>query len=205
MKNRTVLLLDAGTGNLQSVHNTLRTLGSKVSITSDPEQLLFADRVILPGVGAFAKFMEGLKDRNLIDAIHQFIATGKPLLGICVGMQAFFETSEEMGSTNGLSVFPGKVIQFSQELPIKIPHTGWNQLWFEKSDPLLSGIDSGAYAYFNHSFYCRPAENKQIVTNTDYGLDFCSIVNLRNVYGVQFHPEKSQQVGMRILQNFLNL
>jgi imidazole glycerol-phosphate synthase subunit HisH len=201
------LLIDAGTGNLHSILNTLQSLDFKIRITSDPDDLIEPNRIILPGVGAYGKFMDGLHAFHLEDALRHVFKRGDPLLGICVGMQALFETSEEMGCHAGLGFLPGRVPRFSEIPGLKIPHTGWNQLWSpgDSVSPLLEGVKPGSYAYFNHSYYCLPEITRDIAGYTDYGIDFCSVVQRDSLFGVQFHPEKSQQVGARILSNFMRL
>jgi len=199
------LLIDAGTGNLHSVQNALRSLGYAIHVTSDPADVLKPGRVILPGVGAFGAFMEGLRARGLDEAVRAVARRGDPLFGICVGMQALFELGEEMGQHPGLAILPGKVTRFDLPAPYKIPQTGWNQIWERKPSPLLRGVKPGAYAYFNHSYYCAPREADDIAAATDYGIDFCSVVQRANIYGVQFHPEKSQEVGKAILTNFFKV
>jgi imidazole glycerol-phosphate synthase subunit HisH len=201
------LLIDAGTGNLHSILNTLQSLDFNIKITNNPEDLIQSNRIILPGVGAFGKFMDGLHKFHLEDALFQVIKRGDPLLGICVGMQALFETSEEMGCHAGLGFLPGRVPRFAKIPGLKIPHTGWNQLWSPENSasPLLEGVNPGSYAYFNHSYYCLPENTGDIAGFTDYGIDFCSVVQRNFLFGVQFHPEKSQQVGAQILTNFMRL
>jgi glutamine amidotransferase len=201
------LLVDAGTGNLHSVHNALLSLGYSVLVTSDPEDLACSERIILPGVGAFGKFMEGLVERCLVESLCRAAHRGDPLLGICVGMQALFEYSEEMGEHTGLGLAAGKVVHFPSIKNLKVPHTGWNQLWpkAQPPNPLLSGLPSGAYAYFNHSYYCTPEREEDIRAVTDYGISFASLAQHENLFGVQFHPEKSQRVGLQILANFMEL
>jgi imidazole glycerol-phosphate synthase subunit HisH len=205
MKSIDAFLVDAGTGNLHSVNNALRSLGYNIQITVDPADLQRGGRVILPGVGAFAAFMNGLQQRGLVEALIDVVRRGDPLLGICVGMQALFTLGEEMGQTPGLDLLPGKVVRFPNFTDRKVPHTGWNQLWFENDSLLLQDLPPGSHAYFNHSFYCQPGESADILTRTDYGLDFASAVQRRNLFGVQFHPEKSQRVGQQILANFFKV
>ena len=204
MEKYDILLLDAGTGNLHSVYHTLQALGANVTVSDNPDFIPLAERIILPGVGSFKRFMEGLIQKGLSSPIKQFISNNRPLLGICVGMQALFDMSEEMGHYQGLGILAGRVEYFQPEMGnIKIPHTGWNQIWYEKENPLLQEIKSGDYVYFNHSYYCNPDNITNIVATTDYGIDFCSIIQKNNLFGVQFHPEKSQKVGLQILKNFI--
>jgi imidazole glycerol-phosphate synthase subunit HisH len=202
MMSYDAVLIDAGTGNLHSVQNGLRSLGFNILVTRQPEDVIRPGRVILPGVGAFGHFMEGLRDAGLDEAVCAVVRRGDPLLGICVGMQALFETSAELGEHRGLGLLKGKVVRFPDMAGLKIPHTGWNQLWQrQRKSPLLRGLEDGVYAYFNHSFYCE-AEKEDVAAVTDYGLDLCSSIWRENIVGVQFHPEKSQMVGKKILENF---
>ena len=199
-------IIDAGTGNLHSVENALASLGFDVVVTADPHALKQAGRVVLPGVGAFGAFMQGLRSRGLDEAVREIVQRGDPLLGICVGMQALFEYSDEMGRHAGLALLDGQVQRFPNFTDRKVPHTGWNQLWQpETVSPLLRNLPQGAYAYFNHSFYCAPTDPADAAARTDYGIDFASAVQRDNLYGVQFHPEKSQAVGQAILANFMEL
>jgi glutamine amidotransferase len=199
------ILVDAGTGNLHSVENALRSLGASIKVTADPHDLLAPGRVVLPGVGAFGSFMDGLRRDGLDQAVCEVFRRGDPLFGICVGMQALFEVSEELGEHSGLGLLPGRVLRFPEFADLKVPHTGWNQLWQRGLSPLFAGLLDGEYAYFNHSFYCAPADEKHVSALTDYGFEYCSAVQRDNLYGVQFHPEKSQRVGRKILENFLSL
>jgi imidazole glycerol-phosphate synthase subunit HisH len=198
-----VVLIDAGTGNLRSVDKAIESLGAQVTLTDDPEVVKRGRRVVLPGVGAFGDFMAGLRRKGLGEAVAEVARRGDPLLGICVGMQALFEGSEELGDHPGLCLLPGRVMRFSEQPGMKIPHTGWNQLWPVKESSLLNGLTPGVYAYFNHSFYCSPGQPTDFLLATDYGVKFASAVQRGNLFGVQFHPEKSQQVGLQILKNFL--
>jgi len=204
-----IYLVDSGTGNLHSVEHTLLSLGAQVRLVRQAADLRGAGRVILPGVGAFGKFMYGLQSprAGLAQALAAIVQRGDPLLGICVGMQALFEVSEELGEFAGLGILPGRVVRFPELPGFKVPHTGWNQLTPRAQaagSPLLNGLSSGAYAYFNHSFYCSPAFAQDITAVTEHGLAFASMVQHENVMGVQFHPEKSQQTGLKILANFIS-
>ena len=203
MKTTPILLIDAGTGNLRSVKKALEQAGAQVTLSADPEQIAAGGRLVLPGVGAFADFIRGLRDRNLPEAISQSVQRGDPLLGICVGMQALFEVGEEHGSHPGLGLLPGRVIRFPSQKGLKIPHTGWNRLVFPLPSPLLNGLSSGAYAYFNHAYYCEPASPELTIATTNHGIEFSCSVQRDQLYGVQFHPEKSQKVGLQILSNFI--
>ena len=198
-----IILIDAGTGNLRSVQKALESIGANVTRTDDPEQVRNAKQVVLPGVGAFGNFMSSLRARGLEPAIQGAIQRGVPLLGICVGMQALFEIGEEMGEHKGLGLLQGKVVRFADSLSVKVPHTGWNQLQVRDGAPLFNRVDDGAYVYFNHSYYCQPRNFSDVIASTDYGLQYACVVQKENIYGVQFHPEKSQTVGLQILKNFL--
>jgi glutamine amidotransferase len=203
MNSRKVILIDAGTGNLRSVYNALQKLGAQVMMVGEPAAIPPGERVILPGVGAFGRFMDGLDEHGLLPAIREAVARGDPLLGICVGMQALFEASDELGEHAGLGFLSGRVMLFPQQSGLKVPHTGWNQLWPQRASPLLQGIRPGAYAYFNHAYYCAASRREDVLALTDYGLEYASAIQRYNLFGVQFHPEKSQALGLRILENFL--
>jgi len=200
-----IALIDYGIGNLRSVEKALAAAGAEVCLTEDPAVILRAEKVVLPGVGAFGDGMNGLRQRKLVDVVYEVVQGGTPLLGICVGMQLLFEASDEMGEHPGLGLLPGRVKLFtphpSQRL--KVPQTGWNELRQEQDTPLLAGLTPGSYAYFNHSFYCAAADPGDILASTDYGLRYASVVGRGRMYGVQFHPEKSQAVGLQILRNFV--
>ncbi|MBI5839605.1 MAG: imidazole glycerol phosphate synthase subunit HisH [Chloroflexi bacterium] len=198
-----VVLIDAGTGNLRSVQKALESVGANVLRTDDPQKVLSGRRVVLPGVGAFGDFMDGLRVRGLESAVKDVAERGVPLFGICVGMQALFDVGEEMGQHAGLGLLPGRVVHFQKMPGIKIPHTGWNQVEVEKDATLFNGVLSGAYVYFNHSYYCQPWNSSDVLATTNYGLPYACAVRRENIFGVQFHPEKSQLVGLRILKNFL--
>jgi len=200
-----VTLIDAGTGNLRSVQKALETIGADVLRTDDPGKVLMGKRVVLPGVGAFGEFMSGLRQRGLEDMIKEAVQRDIPLLGICVGMQALFEMGEEMGQHAGLGLLPGKVRRFAESLPVKVPHTGWNQVEVSQEVPLFCGINSGAHVYFNHSYYCQPENLFQISALTTHGTTYACAVQSKNIFGVQFHPEKSQSVGLQLLKNFLEI
>ena len=198
-----VVLIDAGTGNLRSVQKALEAVGANVLRTDDPKKVVSGGRVVLPGVGAFGDFMSGLRARGLEEAVNDTVKRGIPLLGICVGMQALFEIGEEMGEHKGMGLLQGKVVKFADSLSVKIPHTGWNQLEVKNDARLFDQVDAGAYVYFNHSYYCQPQNSSDILATTDYGMNYACAVQCENIFGVQFHPEKSQAVGLKILKNFL--
>jgi glutamine amidotransferase len=197
-----VALIDYGIGNLRSVEKALQAVGGRIMLTDDPAVILQADKVVLPGVGAFGDGMVGLRQRRLTEVIYELVQKGKPLLGICVGMQLMFEAGEEMGEHPGLGLLPGRVRRFAQG-NLKVPQTGWNQLQIERDSPLLAGLEPGSYAYFNHSYYCEAEEKTDILASTDYGRRYASVIGRGRLYGVQFHPEKSQAVGLKILRNFV--
>jgi glutamine amidotransferase len=200
-----IVLIDAGTGNLRSVQKALENVGANVIRTDDPQMILSAQKVVLPGVGAFGDFMKGLRARELESAVKEIAARGIPLLGICVGMQALFEVGEEMGTHKGLGLLEGRVIRFDDSLDVKIPHTGWNQIEVEQNARLFENIKNGDYVYFNHSYFCEVKNPSNVAARTDYGINYACAVQRGNIYGVQFHPEKSQSVGLQILKNFVEL
>jgi len=194
-------LIDYGIGNLRSVEKALKAVGAEVQLTSDPELVLSANKVVLPGVGAFRDGMRGLRDRNLIDPILTIVARGDPFLGICLGMQLLFDRGEEHGTYEGLGLLAGVVKRFD-DTDLIVPHTGWNTILPSKESPLLQGLEPKAYAYFNHSFYCDACAEDTLAF-TEYGIHYSSMIQRGSVYGAQFHPEKSQQVGLTILRNFV--
>jgi glutamine amidotransferase len=198
-----IAIVDYGAGNLRSVTNSLRFVGADVCVTDDPAQLADAEKIVLPGVGAFGAGMNALRESGFIAPILREAAAGKPLIGICLGMQYLFDESEEMGTHQGLGLLPGRVVKFNDEDVPRIPHIGWNQLHFQREHALLNGMADGAYAYFVHSYYVAPDEDGVVLTNTDYGIQYASIVAKDNIVGIQCHPEKSQAVGLRFLQNFV--
>lgn len=200
-----VVLVDVGTGNLHSVQHALQSLGVEVIRTNRPEDVDTATRLVLPGVGAFGSFMKGMDALSLTQPVKEAVLRGVPLLGICVGMQAFFDVSLEMGIFPGLGLIPGKVVKFPDIAGLKVPHTGWNQFRALWSSPLLKGLSEEPYAYFNHSYYCQPADARDNLAETDYGIRYTSIVQKDNLFGVQFHPEKSQRTGLSLLANFLKI
>ncbi|MCE1253486.1 MAG: imidazole glycerol phosphate synthase subunit HisH [Anaerolineae bacterium] len=199
------LVIDAGTGNLHSVLNALQSQGLSVGLTSDPEEVIGASRLVLPGVGAFGSFMQGLRQRHLDLALDEVIRRGTPLLGICVGMQALLDVGKEMGEFKGLGYVEGEVIRFPDNLNIKVPHNGWNQIHFEKPCALFNGLPDLTYVYFTHSYYCSVAQKTDWAASTLYGINFACAVQKDNILGVQFHPEKSQKVGQQILANFIKI
>jgi glutamine amidotransferase len=202
-----IALLDYGSGNLRSVHKALLKAGADVRIAQTPDQIGDARAMVLPGVGAFDDCINAMRKQGLLEAARGFIQSGKPFLGICVGYQALFERSEEFNScAAGLGVFQGRVIRFSEKHGLKIPQIGWNQLELVQPQcPLFRGVTSGSYVYFVHSFYPQPVDTGIVATRTEYGDVFASSVWRDNVFATQFHPEKSQRVGLQLLGNFVAL
>jgi imidazole glycerol-phosphate synthase subunit HisH len=217
-----IALIDYGISNLRSVQKAFEHLDTEVTLVDTPDRLDQADRLILPGVGAFPAGMKGLQERDLVEPIRQAAREGKPLLGICLGMQLLFGSSDEMGETEGLGLLPGQVTKIKMQDAgikmqeavhsplvtrhiLKIPHMGWNQLDVVRDHPLVRDLVSGSYAYFVHSYAVYPDQREMVLATTDYGGPLASIVGRGNVCGLQFHPEKSQAVGLKLLRNFLSL
>lgn len=202
-----IALLDYGSGNLRSVHKALLKVGADVQIVQRPEGMRDTAALVLPGVGAFDDCINALRKQELLEASRDFIKTGKPFLGICVGYQALFERSEEFNScAAGLGVFGGSVVRFAEKPGLKIPQIAWNQIEITRPDcPLYRDVANGSYVYFVHSFYPQPTDNSIVATRTDYGETFASSIWKDNVYATQFHPEKSQKVGLQLLKNFVAL
>ncbi len=202
-----IALLDYGSGNLRSVHKALLKVGAEVRLVKSPAEIGDAHAMLLPGVGAFDDCIHALRQQELLEAAKAFIQTGKPFLGICVGYQALFERSEEFNScATGLEIFRGKVGRFPAASGLKIPQIGWNQLDIVQTKcPLYRGIENGSYVYFVHSFFPQPVDESIVATRTNYGVNFASSVWHDNVFATQFHPEKSQRVGLQLLKNFADL
>ena len=199
-------------GNLRSVQKGFEAVGAEAIVTSDSQKILSAKSVVLPGVGAFKDCMTNLDKLGLIDTVHQSVKSGKPFLGICLGLQLLFNQSEEFGQVNGLGILPGKVVGFKDaqpksdsDEPLKIPHMGWNTVKVVPGNPLFDSVSDESYFYFVHSYYIVPENSKIIATTTCYGIDFTSGVHHENIHALQFHPEKSQRLGLAILKNFSNL
>ena len=201
-----IALLDYGAGNVRSVQKALTAAGGDVQLVPNPGTVAQADAVVLPGVGAFDDCINAMQRQELFEAARAFVSTGKPFLGICVGYQALFEKSEEFNScAAGLGIFEGSVVRFP-DAEVKVPQIGWNEVQFTKPDcPILQGIESGSHFYFVHSYYPQPKDESIVATRTEYGVDFVSAVWRDNVFATQFHPEKSQKVGLQLLTNFVNL
>ena len=213
-RQQTITMIDYGGSNLRSAQKAFEYVGADVVVTADPDTVRQAEKLVLPGVGAFGAGMAAIRQRGLEPAIKEAAANGTPLLGICLGMQYLFDSSEELGHHTGLGLVAGRVRHFKQsgavaewrrERRLKVPHMGWNQIEATRTSRLLAGIAAGSYAYFVHSYYCDPAEETAVLARTDYGHSFAAIVAQNHIYGIQFHPEKSQAVGLRILQNYVEL
>jgi glutamine amidotransferase len=206
-----ISIIDYGMGNLRSVQNGFRAVGATAQVVSKAEDVRRADAVVLPGVGAFRDCMENLAEAGLTEAVKEAIGSGKPFLGICLGLQILFETSREFGETPGLGHFKGEVIPFPAGMSngsgnrLKIPHMGWNQLVLVASSqiPVLQDVGAGAWFYFVHSFYVSPVDEGIVATRTEYGVPFVSSVYRDNVFACQFHPERSGPLGLRVLQNYI--
>ncbi len=208
-----IALIDYGAGNVRSVHKALMAVGADAQVTQAADVVLAAEKVVLPGVGAFGDCMLSLARLGLITPILAVVARGTPFLGICVGMQVLFDEGMEMGRHAGLGVLPGRVVRFDfspllsgegSGVRLKVPHTGWNQVEPVQTSSLLDGLPDGAWTYFNHSYYCQ-AQPEHTLAVADYGGSYPVVVGHANVYGIQFHPEKSQHVGLRILRNFVSI
>lgn len=197
-----IAIIDYGMGNLRSVAKAFEKVGTKAIVTDDPEIISKADKLVVPGVGAFKDAMRELRARRLINPIKEFIKKGKPFLGLCLGLQLLFSESEEGGKNKGLDIIQGRVLKFSPK-GLKVPHMGWNQIEIQNSCPLLKGIPDETYVYFVHSYYAKPQDSSVVVAWTDYGVKFPSVIWLKNIYAAQFHPEKSQSLGLKILRNFV--
>ena len=197
-----IAIIDYGMGNLRSVQQGLERVGFDAVVTRDPEQLQSARGVVLPGVGAFRACMENLGKLGLIEPIRDVVRQQKPFLGICLGFQLLFSESEEFGKQMGLDLFSGRVVGFHAGQDLKVPHMGWNRIDKKQDSPFLEGISSGDYVYFVHSFYVVPDDSSIVATTTDYGSAFVSSIATARLFACQFHPEKSQELGLRILANF---
>jgi imidazole glycerol-phosphate synthase subunit HisH len=200
-----IAIIDYGMGNLRSVQKGLERAGHQATITNDPAVLADARKLILPGVGAFRDAIGALTERKLIEPIRAAIAQGKPFLGVCLGLQLLFDTSYEDGVYAGMGIVPGDVVRFDLPAGYKVPHMGWNEVKIRRRAPILAGIDEGAHFYFVHSYYVVPRDDSMIALETDYARPFCSGIWRDNLFGMQFHPEKSQHAGLRVLKNFAEL
>ncbi len=194
-----IAIIDYGMGNLHSVSKAVERLGCEARVTSDPREILAADGAILPGVGAFGDAMANLRETGLVDTVKEYAASGKPFLGICLGMQLLFTESEEHGTHRGLDLLPGRVVRFQGDY--KVPHMGWNELTFKQESPLFEGVEPG-HVYFVHSYHALPERESDLLAVTDYYQPVTAIVGRGSVYGMQFHPEKSGELGMVLLRKF---
>lgn len=200
-------IIDYGMGNLRSVQKGFERTGSAARIITEPEDIGRVDKLVLPGVGAFKDAARTIREKDLIGPILDFLACGKPFLGICLGLQLLFDVSYEDGEHTGLGVIPGKVVPFdftdlAPAARLKIPHMGWNQLHWDRPIPLLEGLEPGTSVYFVHSYYVVPEDNSFCAVRTNYGRDFTAMIWKDNLYATQFHPEKSQKAGLKMLENF---
>ena len=200
-----IVIIDYGMGNLRSVQKALESVGHAAEITSDPDQVRHASRVVLPGVGAFADAAAELRRTGLGEAFRDAVAEGKPCLGVCLGLQLLFDASEEDGRHQGLGLLPGRVVRFASCPGLKIPHMGWNSLRILRPTPLLAGLGPDPSVYFVHSYYARPDSREDVVAESDHPLPFAAIVERDNLMACQFHPEKSQRVGLAMYANFAAL
>lgn len=200
-----ITIVDYQMGNLRSVQKGFEKVGHAAEIASDPRKIAEADHLVLPGVGAFRDAIAELKRRELVEPIREHIAAGKPFLGVCLGLQLLFDVGYEGGEYEGLGVIPGKVVRFELPPQYKVPHMGWNQAHFVKRPPIFEGLEEGAYFYFVHSYYVVPEDRDVVAIEADYGGPFCASVWRENLFATQFHPEKSQQNGLRLLENFAKL
>jgi glutamine amidotransferase len=200
-----VAIIDYDAGNIKSVENAVRYLGRDVRVTSDPETILQADHIILPGVGAFGDAMERLHERNLVETIREAVALDKPFLGICLGLQLLFEESEESPGVKGLALLPGRIKRIPDGDGRKVPQIGWNDLSFPRQSRLFEGVPEGSYVYFVHSYYLEAGDPADVAARTEYGVRIDAAVEHGNLFACQFHPEKSERIGMQILRNFLEI
>jgi len=202
-----IAIIDYGMGNLRSVQKGFEKVGFDAVVTADPEVVLEAERIVLPGVGAFRDCMRNLEEGGFVEPILKVIKDGRPFLGICVGMQLLLTDSVEFGLYQGLDLIPGHVLRFPDGMKengeqLKVPHMGWNQLAIRRRSPIFAGIEDGANVYFVHSYYGMPADESVVAASSGYGIEFCAAIWKDNVVATQFHPEKSQDVGLQILKNF---
>ena len=200
-----IAIIDYQMGNLRSVQKAFERVGSSATITSDRAELARADKVVLPGVGACADAMAELKKRSLVEPIRETVTSGKPFLGICLGLQMLFDVSYEDGEYEGLGIVPGKVIRFDVPRQYKVPHMGWNEAAIRRPAPILKGIPDGAHFYFVHSYFVVPEDASVVALETEYSHPFCAMIWRDNLFATQFHPEKSQADGLRLLKNFAEL
>lgn len=200
-----IAIIDYGAGNLQSVKKAFDFIGAQSVITDNPETINACDKILLPGVGSFGDAMDSMTKKGLIETVNQNALSGKPFLGICLGLQLLFEESEESPGVKGLGIFKGKIKKFSPDMGFKIPHIGWNSLEIKQKNTLFKDIPENSYVYFVHSYYLHAEDENEIATVTNYGIDFHSAVGKDNIFATQFHPEKSGDVGLQILRNFASM
>ena len=200
-----IAILDYDAGNIKSVEKALKLLGQEVTVTRDREAILKADKVILPGVGAFGDAMEKIRRYGLYEVIHEVTGRGTPFLGICLGLQLLFERSEESPGAEGLGILKGEILRIPDKPGLKVPHMGWNSLEFRENGRLFEGLQKEPYVYFVHSYYLKAADEGIVTAVTEYGTQIHASVESGNVFACQFHPEKSSDVGIRILKNFLSI
>ncbi|MDO4522307.1 MAG: imidazole glycerol phosphate synthase subunit HisH [Eubacteriales bacterium] len=200
-----IAIIDYDAGNLKSVEKALHFLGEKTLVTRDRQEILAADHVILPGVGAFGDAMKRLREYGLVEVIREVVAQGTPFLGICLGLQLLFESSDESPGVSGLGILPGRILRIPEDQGWKVPHIGWNSLHFDHPGRLFSGLEEGAYVYFVHSYYLRAAQEEMVTASAEYVVQIHASVERDNVFACQFHPEKSGEVGLHILKNFASI
>ena len=203
-------IVDYSMGNIRSVHRALERAGADTLLVTGPSQLARVDKIVLPGVAAFEDAMAQLKSQELLDPIIEAIRRGTPYLGFCLGLQLLFDVSYENGEHEGMGLIGGKVVRFDLEdctsdLPLRVPHMGWNRIEWDRTCPMLDGIESGQYVYFAHSYHVVPTDETVVATTTEYGRSFTSAVWKDNIFATQFHPEKSQAIGLRLLENFVKI
>ena len=198
-------IIDYDAGNIKSVEKALQYLGQETVVSRDPQVLLKADKVILPGVGSFGDAMENLKKYGLVPVIHEIVEKGTPFLGICLGLQLLFESSDETPGVEGLGILKGKILRIPPSPGLKIPHMGWNSLEIKPGTRLFAGVPDGSYVYFVHSYYLKAADPEIVAATTEYSTHIHAAVEQGNVFACQFHPEKSSEVGLQILKNFISL
>ncbi len=200
-----IAIIDYGAGNLQSVKKALDFIGAESVITDNPEIINACDKILLPGVGSFGDAMDSMNKKGLVETVKTNALSGKPFLGICLGLQLLFEESEETPNVKGLGIFKGKIKKFPNDIGLKIPHIGWNSLEIRQTDTIFKDVPENSYVYFVHSYYLQADDENDVATVTNYGIDFHSAVGKNNIFATQFHPEKSGEVGLQILRNFANM
>lgn len=200
-----IAIIDYGAGNLSSVKKALDYLGAESEITQDKDKILSASHVILPGVGSFGDAMQSMKDRGLVDVVKQAATSGKPFLGICLGLQLLFESSEESEGAEGLGLLKGKIVTIPRDMGLKVPHIGWNSINLKQNDGIFKDIPENSYFYFVHSFYLKDADEDVVGATTNYGVEIECAVQKGKLCATQFHPEKSSAIGLKLLENFINM